>query len=245
MQELQVGDGLYVMVLPIAELQEADINAQVMQPRHFERLTENIKQRGQVESLPYVHWPNRKGPKRIISGHHRARSARAAGLKDIPCLVDTWEMSQSQIYAKQVAHNELHGSPDEAILQQIVSQIDNVDDLLATGLPENWLPSVGNDDTTLGIPHADFQWHTVSLLFLSRQLEDFKEVLATAESNAEIIGIADLDQFEDFARKVIDFGRSRNIRSVAAAVATLARIAVEETAKAQAEAKAKADAAKA
>jgi len=49
--ELQVGDDLYVMVLPIAAVKEADVNAQVMQPREFERLTSNIRSRGQVESL--------------------------------------------------------------------------------------------------------------------------------------------------------------------------------------------------
>ena len=37
--ELQVGDDLFVMVLEIAALKEADVNAQVLQPRHFERLT--------------------------------------------------------------------------------------------------------------------------------------------------------------------------------------------------------------
>src|SRR6185437_4005352 len=233
-REMQVGDGLFVMMLEISDLKEADINAQVMQPAHFERLTENIRARGQLEQLPYVHWPERTGPKHIVSGHHRARAARAAGLTEIPCLVDTWAMTRSQRTSKQVSHNELHGSPDEAILAQLVAIIDNVDDLLATGLPENWMPTVEGSEQSLGIPAADFTYHTVTLLFLTRQLDDIKAALDSVDPAAEIVGLADAAQFEDFAQRVIDFGRSKNIRSVAACIAVLAAIARREAAEARA-----------
>lgn len=231
MKEFQVGDGLFVIIVPIADLHEAELNAQVMQPFKFDRLTENIRLRGQLEQLPYCFWPERQGNITIVSGHHRVRAARAAGLTEVPCLVDILPMSASEVTAKQIAHNELHGNPDEAILAQLVASIDDADSLLMTGLPENWLPSVPTDDTQLGLPHAEFEWHAVTLLFLSRQLEDFQGLLDAVDARAELVGLADKDQWEEFARTVIDFGRSRNIRSVAAAIAVLCAVAKEEIAK--------------
>ena len=89
-------------------------------------------------------WPGREGPKRICSGHHRARAARAAGLTEIPCLVDTAPMTHSEFTAQQIAHNELHGTPDTNVLAQLVRMIEDVDDLLATGLSEQELSKLGD-----------------------------------------------------------------------------------------------------
>ena len=47
----QIADDLYIEFVDIGVLREQDLNAQVMQPRHFERLTENIRQRGMVAGI--------------------------------------------------------------------------------------------------------------------------------------------------------------------------------------------------
>ncbi|HEU5032745.1 MAG TPA: ParB/Srx family N-terminal domain-containing protein, partial [Spirillospora sp.] len=76
-QRFPIADGLYVMWLEPTVLREQDVNAQTMSPRHFDRLTENIRGRGMIESLPYVYWPDEEGVPEIVSGHHRCRAARA------------------------------------------------------------------------------------------------------------------------------------------------------------------------
>lgn len=228
-REMQVGDGMFVMILPIAELREQEINAQVVPPRLMDRLTENIRIRGQVESLPYVYWPQREGVPEIISGHHRVRAARAAGLTDIPCLVDVIPMRRSQVTAKVIAHNSLVGTPDETILAQMVASIDNVDDLLMTGLPEDQLPVPDDDSAPLGLPHAEFDWRTVSLLFLPRQLDQFESALDAIDKHSEMVGVAPREDFEEFSRQVIGYGRAFNIRSVATAVSAIIAIARRET----------------
>jgi hypothetical protein len=229
LQELQVGDDLYVMILTIADLKEADVNAQVLQPRHFDRLTSNIRNRGQITSLPYVSWPNREGPKRICSGHHRARAARNAGLTQIPCLVDTRPMTTSEFTAQQIAHNELHGTPDTNVLAQLVRMINDVDDLLATGLDEKTLNKLGDvQATALGTPHAAFDWRVFTCLFLPHQMEALKDALDTIDKKSEVIGIAPRGDFEEFARQVIEYGRMANIRSAGAAVSALIAIARRE-----------------
>lgn len=234
-QEMQVGDGMYVMMLPIADLHEQDVNAQVVSPRHMERLAENIRIRGQVESLPYVYWPHREGVPEIISGHHRVRAARAAGLTEVPCLVDVIPMRRSQVTAKVIAHNELHGTPDANILAQMVASIDNVDDLLMTGLPEDQLPTPDDDNSPLGLPHAEFDWRLVTLLFLPHQLAQLESALDAIDKHSELVGVAPREEFEEFSRQVIDYGRSLNIRSVATSVSAIIAIARREVELAQAD----------
>ena len=53
-----------------------------------------------------------------------------AGIQRIPVIVDTKPMTRSTITAKQIAANELTGHADENLLAQLVTQMDNVDDLL-------------------------------------------------------------------------------------------------------------------
>lgn len=227
--ELQVGDDLYVMILRIAELKEADVNAQVLQPRHFDRLTSNIRNRGQVTSLPYISWPNREGPARICSGHHRVRAARNAGLTEIPVLVDTRPMTHSEFTAQQIAHNELHGTPDTNVLAQLVRMIDDVDDLLATGLDEKTLNKLGDvEATALGTPHAAFDWKVFTCLFLPHQMETLKDALDSIDRKSEVLGIAPREDFEEFSKQVIEYGRMANIRSLGAVVSSIIAIARRE-----------------
>jgi hypothetical protein len=231
---MELAPDLWIEWVDIAELREQDVNAQQMQPRHMDRLTENIRIRGMIESLPYCHQPGGVGPISIVSGHHRVRAARAAGLRRIPVMVDKQAMSKGRIIAKQIAHNELVGAPDEAILAQLVAALESVDDMLMSGLDENWLPSPQGQDTDLLIPHAEFDWRMVMFLFLPTQIEQIDELVKACEGGAEMIGAASLDQFDEFSHALVAFARSRNIKNMAVAIDVLTTTALRavETAKA-------------
>ena len=231
-ERFQVGEGLYVQMADVAAIQEQDLNAQVMQPQDFARLTENIRGRGQLESLPYCHQPNGEGPISIVSGHHRSRAARAAGLKQIPILVDTRNMSRSEITAKQIAHNQLHGQHDDVLLRQLLALIDSVDDTLATGLPEDYLPPLDDENPTIGIPAADFQWNTVNLTFLPKQMTEFEEAIKMIETS-DLVGVATYEQFKTFAETCYRYGRLKNIKSIATTIHMLTVIAANEIAAAE------------
>lgn len=200
-----------------------------MDPTKFERLVENIRQRGAVESIPYAHQPGGVGPITIISGHHRAKAARAAGLKTIPVLIDTHMMPRSLVAAKQIAHNELHGTPEAAILAQLVQRIDSPDDYLLSGLtdiapmPDSDLPT-----TTLGIPKAEFDYKTVTIMFLPEQVESFEQFLKQFPSTPDTVGAAQLHQFRDFSDAVLRFMRVKNVKNMAAAIDTLTLIAMQQ-----------------
>lgn len=219
-----IGPDMELRMVKITDLREQDVNAQVMQPREMERLVENMRDRGVPESVPYC-CETEKGVE-VISGHHRVRAARQSGLGAMVVLVDTSKMSLSQIRSKQIAHNALVGSSDETILRKMIEQINNVDDLLATGLPDDLLPlPVVETGVTLGTPHADFEWRTAAITFLPHQMTQFREVVEHLDGAQDMVGVAPVECFDDFAQYLASFARFREIRSVGTAIAVLTRIA--------------------
>lgn len=225
---MEVAPGLFVQVISGSELKEQDVNAQVMEATKFERLVENIRLRGGLESLPYCHRPSGEGPISIVSGHHRAKAARVAGLPKFPILVDENPMPRSLIRAKQIAHNELTGSPDMDILRKMIDEIDNPEDMLISGLDESVLPDLDEDSTKLDLPHADFDWQMVSIMFLPEQLNRFEELARLLPPGTEMVGAAGLKQFDSFSKAMVEYGQVNNIKNMAAVVDLLTTKALEE-----------------
>jgi len=225
----QIGPELELRFVRCIDLQEQDINAQVMHPKEFEQLVSNIKDRGALESLPYCAQPGGEGKVEIVSGHHRMRAARQAGMDTIPVLVDTSALTRSEVVSKQIAHNALVGQSDEKILRQMISEIDNPDDLLRTGLDADMMPLPQmKDDTDLATPQAAFEWRTVAFTFLPHQLDNFKELLDQIDGRQDLIGAAPLELFPEFAREVAKFSRVKEVRAVGTAIYMLTKLAAKE-----------------
>jgi hypothetical protein len=225
---MRVGDNLYVTVVTASALREQDINAQQMDPTKFARLVENIRIRGALESLPYCHQPNEEGPISIISGHHRAKAAREAGLAEFPVLLDTSDMPRSLVRAKQIAHNQLSGTSDDDILRRMIDEIDNADDLLLTGLDAEDLPTIDGASPILNLPHLEFDWREVSLMFLPEQLDRLNELTSRLPNHADQIGIAALPQFHKFSQAVVEYSKQVNVKNFAMTIDMLTRIALEQ-----------------
>lgn len=218
--------GLEIWSLVVSNIKEQDINAQIMDDRRMKILTSNIKTRGTLESLPYVH---KKGNTfSVISGHHRVRAANAAGLKTIFCLVDTNDLTKSQITSKQIAHNELVGTSDSEILGQLVKQMREVDDIIASGLPEKFLNGITVPSPTISLPQLAFDWRTVQLVFLPEQMNDFDTLIKTIDSKTEMVGVANAEQYKKFSSAMAKFGKTKNIKSVAATIQFLTELALKE-----------------
>lgn len=218
--------GLEVWKLVISTLKEQDINAQVMDDRKMKILTSNIKNRGTLESLPYIH---KKGDTfSIVSGHHRVRAANAAGLKTIYGLVDTIDLTESQIVSKQISHNELVGQADSEILGELVKKMKEVDDIIASGLPEKFLNQIAQQSPVMDLPQLDFDWRTLQLVFLPEQLNEFQSLVRMVDSKAEFVGVANLSQFDEFSKAMVQFGKTRNIKSIGATIQLLTEIALRE-----------------
>jgi hypothetical protein len=84
---LDLGNGTSIWRVHLDWLREMEENARVMDPDRFERLVGNVRKDARLESLPLVTPnPDRTEEFLIISGHHRTRAARSAGVMEIVVL---------------------------------------------------------------------------------------------------------------------------------------------------------------
>jgi hypothetical protein len=207
----------------LSTLKEQDVNARVMPTADFAQMVANIKERGQMESVPYCVLSN--GKVEIASGHHRIKAAREAGIEEAPILVDESGLSRSEIVAKQLAHNRLVGYDDKDTLSQLFNLLDTTDLMLQSGLSTDLLlPSDDNLDTLIA-PKMDMDWKQVSFVFLPHQAEHLKGLL-DAIPQADMVAAGGIDQFEEFMRAAVGYGRLKDIRNAGMAIAHLTEMAL-------------------
>jgi hypothetical protein len=149
-----MGTELYIAKVQLAELKEQDINARIMKNEMQDQLTANIKNRGQLESLPLIALMGEK--LEIISGHHRVKSAREAGLKEIIVILDKSGLTRSKAASKQLAHNAISGFDDESTLREIVKLMDNVDDMMESYIGKEILEEPLEQFDKLNTPAVQF-----------------------------------------------------------------------------------------
>lgn len=222
---LNMGNGMSIWKVSVDLLREQDKNARVMSPDKFDRLTENIKRDKRLESLPLcVLSRNEAGNEEfhILSGHHRTRAARAAGMREVFVMVIEEELSRDQIRAKQLAHNALSGYDDPLLLQELYSEITDIDAKIASGILNGELdfdmPSLQADDITF-----DFDYEMLQILFLPKQKEKFDEVVGLLEKDADVY-IADKADFERLRDQMVDISQRENIRNASAIMARMIAI---------------------
>jgi hypothetical protein len=214
-------------------LREQDRNARVMDTKTFQRLTENIKGNKQLESLPYCHKtvsPGGSDEFSIISGHHRIRAARKAGLTEVFVLVDDKEMTRAQVTAKQLAHNALSGTDDEQVLAELFASIDDVNAKLEAGI-FNLNLQVKDFDVKADDLKFDFAYEQMVILFLRPEYQDFNALLAELDDelkNSTAIGICAYDQFDGYRDIIRDVSKCFNVRNIAAVMARIVAIVRED-----------------
>lgn len=108
------------------DIEESPLNAQVMADKEFNRLVKNIAEDGCLTSAPLLMDQEGKSKKMCISGHHRIKAAIKAGLLGADCMV-TPPIPESTRIRLQLAHNDIHGNPDEVIVAELQKQLNDVD----------------------------------------------------------------------------------------------------------------------
>ena len=165
-----MGSGLVIAKVNIDFVKEQDINARIMKNEMQDQLTQNIKKRGQLESLPFLVLSN--GRLEIVSGHHRIKSARAAGIKELIAIIDVSGLTRSQIAAKQLAHNAIAGFDDESTLREICKMITDVDDMLESYIGKEIMEEPLEQYEKLASPAVHFDFKNVTFAFLPHQIAD-------------------------------------------------------------------------
>ena len=229
---LELGQGLWICKTHVDNLKEQDINARVMTKEMLTQLSRNIKKRNYMESLPYCA-QTKKGIE-IISGHHRVRAARMAGMKEIHILLDTNKLRKSEITARQLAHNSISGIDDKQMLKKLFDQIGDVDLRLESFLDPVELSIEPVDTIPLTNLSAGVDFQSISLLFLPSQFTQFDEIMDTLsgkEVGVYAINEEIFDRFKEAVSKTKDLD---NIKQVSMAISRMCDIVEEHNAQEEA-----------
>lgn len=232
-----VGPNLAVYKVHVDELREQDINARVMTPEAFERLTQNVKKEGRLESLPFTvrrDLDNGKVQFEVVSGHHRLRAARQAGLTEIYVLSDERNLERGKVIAKQLAHNAISGEDDPQTLKKLYEEMQLVEDILESFIsPDDFddvsqLAPTSVSDLTVTIP-----WKQLSLVFMPATMEKLDIIekwVRQVPKDSDSVGVVSNEIFNRFRDSAIAVGRTENVRSLGAIFARILDI-VEQWAK--------------
>lgn len=198
-----------IAIVDPRELIGMDINARYMEPAILDRLVENIKRDGRLESAPLV---CRRGDSYvIISGHHRTHAAILAGLKKIVVFVSESEDEQ-EIAAKQLSHNSLVGKDDDVVLKSILEKIKDVELRMYAGI---------NDEVslikTIGIDFSPSPVKEVVFLFASDNINldgiiEFLEKDSKISSESEVY-TASIRIYEKFAKAIAAAKKAKKVKN--------------------------------
>lgn len=212
-----MGTGLVIGKVQLDRIKEQDINARVMNKEMQDQLTANIKKRGQLESLPLL--VLKDGQLETISGHHRIKSARAAGLKEIVAIIDVSGLSRSRIVSKQLAHNAISGFDDESTLRELCKMLDDVDDMIESFVGKDIIKEPLEQYQKLLSPAVHFDFKNVTFTFLPFQVKDMEALIKSLESTSpDIIGVAPYEQCKRFVETLGKYQKFTDIRNIGAAI---------------------------
>jgi len=225
-----LGNGLELWAFHVDDTIEQDVNARTMKKEAFDRLASTIKKDQRIESLPLMALTDRG--LEIVSGHHRVRAMRTAGVVEGYCLVDTSGLPRYAIAAKQLAHNSIQGYDDPQLLARIFESIGDVDARLEAfidpKLVEVHIPRIKVDDVDLGM-----RFETVIVMFIPWEREYVKEALAAIER--ELVGtqsheawLADIAFFENFRKLGRQITKEYDIHSMSTALYKMAELARQQ-----------------
>lgn len=222
---VDMGTGLVFSKVDVNIVKEQDKNARIQPNEMMNQLTDNIKSRGQLESVPFCAYIN--GNVEIISGHHRVRAAKTAGLKFIYVLIDITELTQSKVAAKQIAHNAIDGFDDQDVLREIAKLITDVNDKIESyGGKELFGESKLTIEKLLD-PKTDFDWQQMEFLFLPYQVKDLDALVKKAVGR-DYIGVAHIEQYELLLNTLEKYKEFENVKNVGQAIYMMIKNAEQE-----------------
>lgn len=220
---LDIGSGLKIAKVNIEELREQDLNARSMNASMFERLTANIKKDNRLESLPFVAETD-KGLE-IISGHHRVRACRTAGITEVYVILDDTGLDRDSIMSKQLSHNSLQGEDNQQLVKEIYSMIEDAEKKLAAYVDadmEEMLDKVTTKDVTF-----DMDIKTILVTFLAYEEDAFRRCADRLNTMYEELYVADLKNIAPFMQCIKRIGKEYDIRAMNTTFTKMAEIVLE------------------
>ncbi len=209
------------------------LNARYMDQQTMENLTKNVQKDGRLESAPLVCRDEASGGYAIISGHHRVEAAKRAGLKHILVMLAE-PKNESELRAKQLAHNALVGRDDAVLLQKLYDGIKDLEAKYYSGLQDQ-LERVAF--SSLNFKAGTYESFTVA--FIPEDIEAYDQAAALVEgmdmAGAEIVRLAPLKSYAAFSDAIRKVKKVENIKSNGAALSRLVELAQQRLAQVAAE----------
>ena len=220
---LDLGHGLKIAKVNIEELREQDLNARSMNSSMFERLTANIKKDKRLESLPLIAETD-KGYE-IVSGHHRVRACRTAGVTEIYVLCDDSGLTRDEIRSKQLSHNSIQGEDNQQLVREIYEMIDDAEAKLASYIDPN-MKELFDRVTTKDITF-DISIKTILVNFLSYEEDVFRRAAERINGDFDEIYVAELETLDSFSKAMKRVGKEYDIRAMNTTFTKMAEIVLE------------------
>jgi len=221
-------EGLRLLYADTETIREQDVNAQSMSKKMFDQLIENVKNEGTLESTPLC--VRGEGDViYIISGHHRVRAARAAGVTHILILCYD-KLPKSKVKAKQLAHNSIAGKSDPELVKRIFDEIDDIQAKFEAFIDPRIFDSIPKPVSFTQIDvDISKQAKTLLIVFLPLQAQDFQNAVADImpKSDVDECYLANRDIFEGWIAALNRVRDEMKVVNVPTAIAEMARLAVE------------------
>lgn len=185
------------------DIEESPLNAQEMSQADFNRLVKNVKEDGCLTSTPLLMDQEGKTKKMCISGHHRIKAAIKAGMLGTDCMIIP-EVDESTRIRLQLAHNDIHGHPNEEIIAVLQKQLNEVD-LRLVDFKE--LETKAREGQTIDYSVPDFSYIQVCLLTETKAaLTDMINFFDKSDSEKWLIEHPEYEQLKDLLTKAFKSG---------------------------------------
>lgn len=212
-------------VIPPEACIPQDVNARFMDQQMMDRLVDNIRRDGHLESVPLVAPAEAEGKYQIISGHHRIEAAVRASRKWIIAMVVT-VADMDELRAKQLSHNAIEGEDDDVVLQKMYEGLTTLEAKMYSGLQDK-LQSMSV--LSLSFRAGSFESFTVAFLpgevqGFDRAVEVVKELPVASSSK---VRVAELAAYDMFSKAIREVKRVEDVKSSGTALTTLIELAME------------------
>jgi hypothetical protein len=218
--------GLRLYYAGVDELQEQDVNPRSMPQKMFNQLVENVQGVGALESAPLC--VEMDGRIQIISGHHRLRAARAAGVQRVLVLLYE-ELPPARIKSKQLAHNTISGQDDPELVARLWQEIEDIQARFEAFVDPRQFDAV---PPPVKFKQVDVDLaamcKTVLIAFLPVQKMDFEAVIEAILPQGEIdaVYLADRETYDAWRAALQRVRQEMDVVAIPTAIAEMARLAL-------------------
>ncbi|MBN2061689.1 MAG: ParB N-terminal domain-containing protein [Deltaproteobacteria bacterium] len=205
-------------------LKTAQKNARYMKSETFRRLVGNIREDGNLSSLPFC-FKDSEGVYHILSGNHRIQAAIEAGVEKVLILYSE-DITRDKQLGIQLSHNAIEGEDDLAILKEIWEQIEDIDLRIYAGLDSVTLEQLDKISFE-AITEQRLEYRSVSFLFLPEEIEKAEEVFERINNlfGKEDVHIVSLEKWEKFFELISGIKTDCNLKNSAAAFSRMLDLA--------------------